>query len=177
MKTLMRPLIALTATALAVAGCGGGGSGSSQSPNAPPTMSALADLAINQDTASTAVTFAVTDDRTAADSLTVSASSSDTNVIPAEGITLAGAGTNRSVMVTPLETAVGSSMVSLTVVDAAGLSTTRSFTVTVNAVNLPFTPWMFDMYSDVEGADSRSLLGFTLTNDSEDQPDAFDSLL
>jgi hypothetical protein len=140
-------------------------------------MSAIADVAINQDTPSAALAFAVLDDRTGAGSLTVSASSSDTTVIPTEGITLGGGGTNRTVMVTPMETAVGSSTVSLTVVDAAGLSTTRSFQVTVNAVNIAFTQWMFDMYSDGEGADSRSLLGFTLTNDSDDQPDAFDSLL
>lgn len=176
MHTLMRPLIALTATALAVAGCGGG-SGSSPSPDAPPSLSAIADVAVNQDTSSTAIPFAVRDDRTAAGSLTVTASSSDTTVIPVEGITLAGGGTNRTVMVTPMETAIGAATVSLTVVDAAGLSTTRSFRVTVNAVNVAFTRWTFDMFSDAEGADSRSLLGFTLTNDSDDQPDAFDSLL
>jgi hypothetical protein len=33
------------------------------------------------------------------------------------------------------------------------------------------------MYADPETAVSRSLLGFTLQNDAEDQPDAFDSLL
>ena len=66
---------------------------------------------------------------------------------------------------------------SVTVADAAGLATTRTFRVTVNAVNVAFTTWTFEMYADPETAVSRSLLGFTLQNDAEDQPDAFDSLL
>jgi hypothetical protein len=172
----MRPVIALAATAFVVAGCGGG-SDSSQSPDAPPSMSAIADVSLNQDSASSAIPFAVTDDRTGAGSLTVTANSSDTSVIPDEGITLAGGGTDRTVTVMPMESAVGAATVSLTVVDAAGLATTRSFRVTVNAVNVAFTPWTFDMFSDAEEADARPMVGFTLTNDSEDQPDAFDSLL
>jgi hypothetical protein len=179
MITSRRALLALSATALAVAGCGGGGGygGDSQSPDAPPTMSALADLTMNQDSASAAIPFDVSDDRTAAGSLVLSASSSDPGVVPLDGIMLGGSGRNRTVTITPAEAAAGSATVSLTVADATGLSTTRTFLVTVNAVNVAFTTWTFEMYVDPESADSRTLLGFTLTNDAEDKPDAFDSLL
>ncbi len=178
MTTYMRPLFALAATAFAVAGCsGGGGDGSSPSPDAPPTLSAIADLTLNQDTASAAIPFSVVDDRTAAASLAVTVSSSDTSLIPAEGITLAGTGTNRTLMITPIETSTGSATVSVTVADAAGLSATRTFQVSVAAVNVAFTSWAFEMFADTEGADSRSLLGFTLQNDADDRPEAFDPLL
>jgi hypothetical protein len=179
MITSMRSLITLTATALAVAGCGGGGGydDDSQEPDAPPSLSAIADLMLAQDSSSAAIPFAVADDRTAAGSLIVSASSSDPDVIPVEGIVLGGGGGNRTMTITPAEASSGTSTVSVTVADAAGLSTTRTFLVTVNAVNVAFTSWTFEMYADPETADSRSLLGFTLQNDAEDQPDAFDSLL
>ena len=178
MITSMRPLIALAATALAVAGCGGGGgSGDSEAPDAPPTLSALGDLTISQDTSTAALPFDVADDRTDAASLVVTASASDTSLIPDGGITLAGSGGSRSMTITPAEATSGSATVSVTVADAAGLSTTRTFLVTVNAVNVAFTAWTFEMYSDPETASSRSLLGFTLQNDAEDRPDAFDPLL
>ena len=176
MTTSMRALFALAATAFAVAGCGGGG-GSSPSPDAPPTLSAIADLTLNQDTASAAIPFTVTDDRTAAASLAVTVSSSDTSLIPTEGITLAGTGTNRTLMVTPTEASTGSATVSVTVADAAGLSATRTFQVSVNAVNVAFTSWAFEMFTDAEAGDARSLLGFTLQNDADDRPEAFDPLL
>ena len=179
MITSMRSLLTLTATALAVAGCGGGGGrdGDSQAPDAPPSLSAIADLTIPQDSSSAAVPFDVADDRTAAASLIVSVSSSDPGVVPVEGILLGGGGGNRTMTITPAEASTGTATVSVTVADAAGLSTTRAFLVTVNAVNVAFTSWTFEMYTDSETADSRSLLGFTLQNDAEDQPDAFDSLL
>ncbi|HSC05474.1 MAG TPA: hypothetical protein VLD59_01455 [Steroidobacteraceae bacterium] len=179
MTTSMRSLFALTATALAVAGCGGGGGygGDSPSPDAPPSMSAFADLTLAQDSSSAAIPFDIADDRTAAGSLVVSASSSNTSLIPAEGITFGGGAGSRTMTITPTEASTGRASVSVTVADAAGLSTTRTFLVTVNAVNVALTTWTFEMYKDAETAASRSLLGFTLQNDAEDQPDAFDSLL
>ena len=110
-------------------------------------------------------------------SLVVSASSSDTSLIPLEGITFGGGSCSRTMTITPSEASTGTASVSVTVADAAGLSTTRTFRVTVNAVNVAFTTWTLEMYADPETAVSRSLLGFTLQNDAEDQPDAFDSLL
>ena len=179
MTTSMRSLFALTATALAVAGCGGGGGygGDSPSPDAPPSMSAFADLTLAQDSSSAAIPFDIADDRTAAGSLAVSASSSETSLLPVEGITFGGGAGSRTMTITPSEASTGTASVSVTVADAAGLSTTRTFRVTVNAVNVAFTTWTFEMYKDAETAASRSLLGFTLQNDAEDQPDAFDSLL
>lgn len=178
MHITFRTLAALAATALAVAACGGDGRMAAQppAPNAPPALAAIGDQTINQDMSTAAIPFDVSDDQTAAASLTVTASSSDETLISNEGITLAGSGGSRTVMVTPAEAAVGSAMVSLTVADSAGLSATRSFRVTVNAVNVPFTPYAFDTFADPEGADARSLLGFTLNNDSDDRPDAFDPL-
>lgn len=179
MITSLRSFSALAATALAVAACGGDGSraGDVPAPNAPPALSAIADQTINQDTSTPAISFGVTDDRTAAADLTVTASSSDTNLVPADGIVLVGGGATRTVTITPTEAAVGSATVTLTVTDAAGLSATRTFRVTVNAVRVAFTQYAIDTFGADESSDVRSLTGFTLDNDSEDLPDAFDQLL
>jgi len=178
MRTSIRSIAALAATALAVAACGGGRRmDNAPAPNTPPTMAAIADQTINQDTSSAALGFGVNDQETAASSLTVTATSSNTGLIPDAGITLAGSGAMRTVTVTPAEAAVGSATVTLTVADSAGLSATRSFVVTVNAVNVAFTPFALDTFAAAEDSDMRSMVGFTLQNDAEDRPDAFDSLL
>lgn len=178
MRTSIRSLAALAATALAVAACGGGQRmNDAPAANTPPTLAAITDQAINQDTSSAAIGFGVDDRETAATNLSVVAASSNTDLIPASGMTLGGSGAMRTITVTPAEATVGSATLSLTVTDAAGLSATRSFVVTVNAVNVAFTPWTLDTFAAVEESDIRSLLGFTLQNDAEDRPDAFDSLL
>ena len=69
--------------------------------NTPPTISAIADQTVSQNTATPAIPFMVGDVETAATNLVVSATSSDTNLLPTAGILLGGAGTNRTVTATP----------------------------------------------------------------------------
>lgn len=100
----------------------------------PPTISAIDDQSINEDSATGSLSFTVGDDLTAAADLTVSGSSSNTTLIPNASIMLSGSGANRSVIVTPVANQFGSATITLTVSDGSSTST-ETFTLTVNAVN------------------------------------------
>ena len=122
--------LALLATAATVAGCGGGGgSGSAPAPtpqNTAPVLSAIAAQTINQDTSTPALAFTVSDDG-GLGAVIVSVSSSDKTLIPSYGLALGGSGANRTVTVVPAEDATGTANVSVTAVDARGLSTSVTF--------------------------------------------------
>ena len=102
--------------------------------NTAPTISAIADLTINEDTATAAIPFTVGDAQIAAGSLTVSATSSNTTLVPVANISFGGSGANRTVTVTPAANQNGSANIIITVSDGS-LSTNEPFTLTVTAVN------------------------------------------
>jgi hypothetical protein len=77
----------------------------------------------------------VGDVETAVGSLTVTATSSDLGVVPAGGIALGGSGASRTLTLSPVANASGTSTITVTVTDAGGASATRSFLVTVTAAN------------------------------------------
>ncbi|MBI5497687.1 MAG: tandem-95 repeat protein [Deltaproteobacteria bacterium] len=102
--------------------------------NDRPTISAVADQSISEDATTGALPFAVGDVETAPGTLTVTASSSNTTVVPNGRITLGGAGAARTVTVAPAANAAGSTTITLTVSDG-GLTATTSFLVDVAQVN------------------------------------------
>jgi len=93
------------------------------------------DQTISEDGSSGALTITLAD--VDGDSLTLSAASGNTAVIPASGLSLGGSGLNRTVTVRPVPDASGGPVtITLTLND--GFSTvTSSFTVTVTAVDDP----------------------------------------
>ena len=106
--------------------------------NQAPTVSTVADLSTNEDTPTTALPFTVGDDTTPADSLVVTAVSSNTTLVPNANIALGGSGANRTVMLTPVLNQNGSATITLSVGDGL-LSTTEQFVLTVIPVNDPPT--------------------------------------
>lgn len=103
--------------------------------NTNPTISAVADQTINEDANTGALAFTVGDAQTAAASLTVTATSSNTTLIPNGSITLGGSGANRTVTLTPTANLSGASTITITVTDGSGAQTTETFDVNVTAVN------------------------------------------
>jgi hypothetical protein len=100
-----------------------------------PTLAAVPDQALAEDGPLT-VPLTVGDAETAADSLTVTASATDTNLFPVNGgLLLGGSGTNRTLTLRPATNQHGSATVTVTVRDAAQLTATRQFLVTVSSVN------------------------------------------
>jgi poly(3-hydroxybutyrate) depolymerase/PKD repeat protein len=102
--------------------------------NDAPTISNIADQSTNEDTAKTGIAFTVGDAETAAASLTVSATSSNTALVPNANITLGGSGANRTLSVTPAANKNGTTTITVTVSDGVATAS-DSFVLTVNAVN------------------------------------------
>ena len=72
-----------------------------------------------------------------ADSLLVTADSSNSALLPAANIGLGGTGTSRALILTPAPGRSGQTTVTVTVRDANNLSASTSFVLTVTAVNRP----------------------------------------
>lgn len=99
--------------------------------NSAPTISSLADRTINQNTGTGAIAFTIDDPETAAGSLSLSAGSSNTTLVPLAGIVFGGSGSNRTVSVTPAAGRSGAATITVTVSDGS-LTASESFTLTVN---------------------------------------------
>ncbi len=106
--------------------------------NTPPTISAIANQVINEDTATAALAFTIGDAQTPAGSLTLSGASSNTTLVPTNNIVFGGSGASRTVTVTPATNQYGASTITVSVSDGQ-LSTNTSFLLTVNPVNNPPT--------------------------------------
>jgi hypothetical protein len=101
----------------------------------PPTITDIADQVTLEDTATASAAFTIGDVETLPDNLIITTSSSNASVVAQNGIQISGTGANRSIVITPVANASGSSTITVTVKDAAGLSVSDTFVVTVTAVN------------------------------------------
>lgn len=178
-KLSLAVLGALTAGLLSACGGGGGYGGDTPPPAAKqaPTIAGLADQSLPQDTATPTLNFTVSDADSGANSVTVSALSSDAAIIPAEGIVLGGSGANRTLQITPAPEVFGNAMITVRATDPDGLVAQQVIRVTVNGVFVSFTTTVNQWFAIEENGDRPSLSGFTFTLDAEDNPTAFDGLL
>ena len=102
--------------------------------NDAPTVSAIGDQTIVEDSATSALAFTVDDLETAAASLQVTATTNNAGLVPLSGIVFGGSGANRTVTVTPSPNASGSALITVQVSDGT-TTTTEPFMVNVTAVN------------------------------------------
>ncbi len=101
----------------------------------PPTLTlAATTLATNEDAPAT-MGITHTDDYSDVETLTRTATSSDANVVAPSGLTFSGTGSTRTLTVTPVANASGTATITVTLRDTAGLTSSSSFALTVNAVN------------------------------------------
>jgi len=177
-KTNYTRLVLLAATTLVVAACGSNGDRMQPAPvtNAAPTISAISDRSVDQDTVVGPIEFSVTDTETPASQLTVIAGAGGTSVFPADGLTLAGSGAVRSITLTPFEATTGTANITLTVIDGEGVRTARSFQVTVNARNASIRDWMLTTFAKDETDEATIVNGITYTQDADD-PAIFQPLI
>jgi formylglycine-generating enzyme required for sulfatase activity len=104
--------------------------------NTAPTISDIAGQTINQGSSTSALAFTVGDAQTAAGSLNVSGSSSNTTLVPNANIVFGGSGANRTVTVAPASGQSGTATITVTVSDGS-LSASDTFVLTVNANTAP----------------------------------------
>jgi hypothetical protein len=105
--------------------------------NQPPTLNVIANLTISEDAPQQTVNLAGITSGGEVQTLTVTASSSNPTLIPNPTVNYTSANTTGSLTFTPVANANGSAIVTVTVNDNAGSNNvfSRTFTVTVNAVN------------------------------------------
>ncbi len=99
--------------------------------NTPPTITAIANQAVNLGGSTAALNFTVGDAQTPVGLLTVTVASSNTIVVPLVNVIVAGTGAVRTVTVTAAAGQVGTSTITLTVNDGDGGITNTTFTLTV----------------------------------------------
>ena len=104
---------------------------SGASGNDAPTISDPGDQTVGPGESTGALAFTVGDVETGAGQLVVTATSSNTNLVPNANIVLGGSGANRTVTVTPADGQAGTTTITLTVSDGDGGSATATFDVTV----------------------------------------------
>ncbi|HRP06500.1 MAG TPA: fibronectin type III domain-containing protein, partial [Opitutaceae bacterium] len=121
--------------------------------NAAPTISAISSVSISANNSSAPIAFTVGDAETAAGSLAVTSSSSNTALLPLTGIVLSGSGANRTVTLTPASNQSGSASVTLTVSDGVNIATSI-FTVTVSIANT--APTISDLGNRTVGSGANS---------------------
>ena len=102
--------------------------------NDTPFISDITNRTINEDGGTGAIGFSISDLETASASLSVSATSSNTSLIPNGNIVLGGSGSSRTISVSPLANANGSSTITVTVSDGQAAAS-DTFVVTVNSIN------------------------------------------
>lgn len=118
----------LAVAALLVAACGNSGS-NGPAPNQPPTISAIADMAITANQTSQPIGFTVNDEQP--DVLVTTVITDNPEIVPEDGLMLSGAGTARQLTVTPVIDRAGDAFITIMVTDADGLTDGSTFLLTV----------------------------------------------
>ena len=122
--------------------------------NVAPVISNVTDQVVNANISTAALPFTISDWETPAGSLTVSAASSNTTLLPLVNIALGGSVGNRTVTLTPATNQSGSVTVTLTVSDGV-LSTIDTFLLTVNPLGSSPIPLYWDANGATIGAGTK----------------------
>ena len=104
--------------------------------NDAPTITGFAARTTLEDTPTGAIEFGISDNDVASNQLTVTATSSNLDLVPIANIVFSGTGSNRSLVITPGANQSGVATINVTVSDGE-LTATKSFQLTVQAVEDP----------------------------------------
>ena len=94
----------------------------------------ISNLTVGEDAGRTNLSYSIFDADHALTALTITATSTNTSLVPTNGFTFTGTSSNRTVGVTPLTNAFGATEISIVVTDPAGGSATNKFVLTVSSV-------------------------------------------
>jgi hypothetical protein len=103
--------------------------------NTRPTITAIADKTIDEDTSTGALAFTINDFEQGTAGLTVNATSTNAALVPASALTLGGSAGARTVSATPLADQSGTTKITVTVADSDGGTRSVTFTLTVTPVD------------------------------------------
>lgn len=107
--------------------------------NPPPYISSIPNQSVPLPYPAGPIFFIVGDLDSSPETLTLTARSSNPNLIPDENIVFGGTGTNRSITLTPIKTDPDTSVITVIVTDAHGRSASTTFVLTVERFTLVAT--------------------------------------
>ena len=139
--------------------------------NDAPTISDISDLSVNKNNSTGAISFTVGDIDTSSLALTVSATSSNTTLVPNNNIILGGSGTNRTLTITPIAGKFGIATITVTVNDGS-LTATNTFVLTVIDTNVAPSDIILSGATVSENAGANQAIG-TLTATDANAGDTF----
>ena len=131
--------------------------------NDPPVISAIANQTTNEDTATAAIPFTITDPDNAlvCSSVNLSVTSSNVSLLPIANIVIGGTAPNCTVTMTPALDQNGITNIVLTVTDGL-LTASSAFSLTVNAVN--DAPVISGILDQTTVEDTDDIVTFTITD-------------
>ena len=135
--------------------------------NFRPEVSWIADQRTTPGVAVNSIAFTVSDVETAAASLTLSASSSNTTLLPLSGITFGGSGGNRTVSLAPVAGQSGTATITLTVNDGVKTSATAFTLTAATAVGGNTAPTISALASETISVGSAFGPAVFITKDTE----------
>lgn len=103
-------------------------------PNLPPSISNISDQRTPENTPTSSIVFTVNDPDTPIGNLSLSAQSSNTDLVPRENIVFRGDGEDRTVEITPTRSQTGTTTIIIEVSEPAGGRTSVEFALTVNLI-------------------------------------------
>ncbi|MBM3151129.1 MAG: tandem-95 repeat protein [Chloroflexi bacterium] len=131
-----------------------------------PTISDISDLIVQRNTPTPDLPFTIWDLETVADSLIVTATSSNKTLVPDANINLAGSGADRTVTVTPANNRSGATTITVTVDDGTDTAS-DSFLLTVND-----QPTVDDIPDQTASEDPAAAVSITFSVDDSETPKA-----
>lgn len=116
-----------------------------------------------EDTATAPISIKVNDLETSPGALQLTASSSNSSLVAANGYSFSGTGTDRTLVITPVANAFGTTTITVQVLDEHGGIATKSFQLVVQSVNdLPVISQVPDQ--DIQQNTSTPVINFTATD-------------
>jgi endo-1,4-beta-D-glucanase Y len=142
--------------------------------NTPPTITDIANQSIGVNNATGTIAFTIGDAETAASSLALTKSSSNTTLVPLANIVFGGSDASRTVIVTPAANQTGTATITVTVSDG---TLTASDTFSVSVIATPLQSWRLQYFgtadstgtaadlSDPDNDNLSNLVEFALNTD------------
>jgi len=130
--------------------------------NDTPEISFIADQNMNEDTAINSINFTVTDIENANCSMDITLTSSDESIVPNANLSYVCNNNNYTITALPVSDQSGVVTITVMVTDSAGMTATKSFDLTVTAVNDP--PVITSDVNFTMNEDATSILTLTATD-------------